>query len=92
MNKFTTIGDKMRLSKNVVFGTAKKVVQKMPLFFERFPRVLIDETSSSVRIFGALRWGVIYLHILYSESKLFSSSTTQLPFRLSFRTTRLDKP
>ena len=42
----------------------------MPLFFERFPRVLIDETSSSVRIFGALRWGVIYLAFPYSELML----------------------
>ena len=41
----------------------------MPFFFERFPRVLITETSSYVRIFGALRWGVIYLHILYSDFK-----------------------
>ena len=46
------------------------MVQKMPLFFERFRRVLINEMPSSVRIFGALRWGLIYLHIVYSDEAL----------------------
>ena len=77
MNKFTTLGDKIRLSKNVVFWTAKKWSQKCHFFFERFPRVLIDETSSYVRIFGALRWGVIYLPFPYSEF-IPSWTTSQL--------------
>ena len=63
----------------------------MRLFFERFPRVSINELPSYVRIFWGFRWGVIYLPIPYSELEPSPAAAATAAGLLSFIPSHAEK-